>query len=83
MSPFMVTDLQDFEPLEPTAELPPQALRLREFLGEIARAASVRESGSWCATAVRCRRRPGRKPCKGRIEVFRRDIPAGVAVSRV
>ena len=30
------------------------------------------------ATALRCRRRPGRKPCKGRIEVLRRDIPPEV-----
>lgn len=78
MSPFMVTDLRDLEPEDPTVELPPAARRLRTFLGEIARAASVRESGSRSATALRCRRRPGRKPCKGRIDVFRRDIPPEV-----
>jgi len=74
----MVTDLGHFEPEDPTVELPPQARRLRQYLGEIARAASVRESGRRSATALRCRRRPGRKPCKGRIEVLRRDVPPQV-----
>lgn len=78
MSAFMVTDLRHLEPEDPTAELPPRVRRLRTFLGEIARAASVRTSGSWDATALRCRRRPGRKPCDGRIEAFRRDIPPEV-----
>jgi hypothetical protein len=75
MSPYMVTDLRHFEPEDPTVDLPPLARRIRDFLGEIARAASVRESGNRSATAVRCRRSPGRKPCKGRIEVLRQDIP--------
>lgn len=74
----MVTDLRHFEPEDPTTELPPRVRRLRTFFGGIARAASVRESGDWAATALRCRRRPGRKPCPGRLEVFRRDLPAEV-----
>jgi len=78
MSPYMVTDLRHFEPEDPAVELRPQALRIRDYLGEIARAASVRESGSWSATARQCRRRPGRKPCKGHIEIFRHDIPPEV-----
>lgn len=78
MSPFRVTDLRHLESEDPGVELTPQARRLTEFLGAIARAASVRESGNPSATAVRCRRRPGRKPCKGRIEALRRDIPPEV-----
>lgn len=74
----MVTDLRHFEPEDPTAKLPAHVRRLRRFFGEIARAASVRDSGEWSATALRCRRRPGRKPCSGRLEVFRRDVPAEV-----
>jgi hypothetical protein len=78
MSPYMVTDLRHFEPEGAAVELPPPARRIRDYLGEIARAASVRESGRWSATARRCRRRPGRKPCKGRIDVLRHDIPPEV-----
>ena len=44
MSPFMVTDLQHFETGDPGVELTPQAQRLKEFLGTIARAGSVRGS---------------------------------------
>lgn len=78
MSPFMVTDLSHFEPGDSGMELPPRARKLRKFFGEIARSASVRESGRWAATALRCRRRPGRKPCTGRLEVRRQDIPPEV-----
>jgi len=74
----MSTDPSHFETDDPTVELPPAALRLRDFFITIAQAASVRDSGRWSATALRCRRRPGRKSCKGRIEVFRKDKPPEV-----
>lgn len=78
MNTFVVTDLRHFEPEDPTVELPPRVLRLRRFFGQIARAASVRDSGEWSTTALRCRRKPERKPCSGRLELFRRDVPAEV-----
>ncbi len=48
-----------------TVSLPPQARRLAEFFGSIARAVSTGPRDTPILTGVWCRRRPRRKPCKG------------------
>lgn len=44
-------------------------------LSRIIQAATVRPAGAVACTAVRCRRRPGHRPCGGFIEVCRQDLP--------
>lgn len=78
MPPYRRTDLSDFDPGDGSAQVSGPAVRLFEHLGRIARAASVRPAGEFAVTAVVCRRRPGHKPCTGRIRVHRLDVPSTV-----
>ena len=59
--------------------LPAPARRLSEYFGSLIQAASVRPSGHPDDTPVRCRRRPGRRPCSGFIRVQRSDVPAEIS----
>lgn len=45
--------------------------RRGRYFGSIVSAASVADIGAWRDTAIRCRRRSGRKPCPGHIQVCR------------
>lgn len=55
-------DVTDGDPLAP-------ARRLTEFMGEVIAAASVLAPSVWNDSALRCRRRPQRRPCPGRLRV--------------
>lgn len=55
--------------LEPNPLLPPMLLRFTEYLGGIIAGASHSPSTEWKESRVRCRRRPGRRPCPGPINV--------------
>ena len=62
----VVTDLTHFLTKEGAiAPMPVQARRLAEFLGDIVVAATMSNADPH---RVKCRRRPGRKPCPGEIE---------------
>ncbi len=69
-----IVDLQHFldawDP-ELVFEMPAPARRLGQFFGRIVEAASAgpEDPGETIFTALRCRRRPGRRPCPGRIVV--------------
>ncbi|MBN1288390.1 MAG: hypothetical protein JXA49_01985 [Actinobacteria bacterium] len=56
-------------------DIPPHARRLAEYFGSIIGAATLTGPGLVVHTALRCRRRPGRKPCPGRIVVERLEVP--------
>lgn len=55
--------------LEPNPLLPPMLIRFTEYLGGIIAGASHSPSADWKASRVKCRRRPGRRPCPGPINV--------------
>ena len=78
MTFYRRTDLDDLDPGDGSVNVSGRASRLFEHLGRIARAASVRPTGETAVTPIGCRRRPGRKPCKGRIRVRRLDVPSTV-----
>lgn len=70
MGDTWVTDMRHFPP--PDEVLPQSyapARRLAAYLGSIVAAASVALPSEVVDTALRCRRRPGRKPCPGYIRL--------------
>lgn len=73
-----VTDLTHFDGIEFELEAPGPALRLATYLRRIVMAATSRPAGTIRLTALRCRRRPGRSPCPGRLLIEHHDEPYGV-----
>ena len=74
-----VTDINHFEGLESIADPPRPAVLLAEHLRRIIAAATAHASPGEHATALPCRKRPGRKPCPGRLVVRRQDLPEEIA----
>ena len=69
MADTWITDLTDFlENGRLPQGLPGPALRLVEYLGRIVAAVTGVEPDD--PLGVRCRRRPGRRPCPGEIEGY-------------
>lgn len=66
---MLVTDLTHFLGL-PDA-VPGPARRLAEHLGGIVRAGTAGDAGTGWTSALPCRRRPGNRPCPGRIILLR------------
>ena len=65
-----ITDATDLPSLlEPDGPLPPSVIRFTEYLGSIIAGASHSPSSEWQPLKLKCRRRPGRKPCTGLIRV--------------
>jgi len=56
-------------------DIPPHARRLAEYFGSIVGAATLAAPGVAVHTALRCRRRPGRRPCPGHIVAERFEVP--------
>lgn len=72
-----ITDITDF--MLPDGSLPDgPAGRMARYFGSIVSAASVQPAGPWVDVAIRCRRRPGRRPCPGHIRLRSLDIPSHV-----
>jgi hypothetical protein len=67
----MVSDLEHF--LDLPADVPGPAMRLADRLGRMVSAATAGDVGEPWTTAIRCERRPGRRPCAGFIEVVRAE----------
>lgn len=76
-----VTDMTHFLAIrDPEEDVPPPARRLGEYFGRIVEAATASSvRGCEFPTVVRCRRRPARQPCPGRIEVLCTDVPSRIA----
>jgi len=69
-----VTDMTHFlDVLNPDDEMPGSVRRFGEYLGRIVEAATAAPPLVLLDTAIRCRRRPGRKPCPGHISVVCED----------
>jgi hypothetical protein len=71
-----VADLRHFLDLSPST--PGPARRMAEQLGGIVRAATAGDAGIAWTSALPCRRRPARRPCPGRITVYRPEPPAEI-----
>jgi hypothetical protein len=72
MGDTWITDITHFNGVDaPESNAPAAARRLDQYLHEIVKAASFAKARFHpILTEVRCRRRPGRKPCPGRISVL-------------
>ena len=73
---MFVSDLRHF--LDMPDDAPGPAQKMAEHLGSVVQAATAGEAGGSWVTAMTCRRRPGNRPCKGHIAVFRADLPAPI-----
>jgi hypothetical protein len=74
-----VTDMRHFAGLDEMVG--PQfgpAKRSAAYLGGVVSAATAHLPGEAIATALACHRRPGRKPCPGRLLVRRAEAPARI-----
>ncbi len=58
--------------------VPPGIAERRALYGDLARFASLAESGILRKTPIQCPKRPGRKPCRGLLVVRRSDVPPRV-----
>ncbi len=72
----MVSDLEHFLDLPADASGPAQ--RLANRLGRIVSAATAGDVGELWTTAIRCERRPSRRPCAGLLEVVRAEPDAAI-----
>lgn len=77
MGDTYITDITHFEGLPPKLAKGP-AGRIARYFGSIVSAASVVDIGMWRDATIRCRRRPGRKPCPGHILVYRQGHSAPI-----
>jgi len=75
-SGMFVSDLRHF--LDLPDDAPGPARKMAKQLGNVVRAATAAEAGTAWVSALPCRRRLGRRPCPGRIIVFRPDLPARI-----
>jgi hypothetical protein len=73
---MFVSDLRHF--LDMPDGAPGPARKMAEHLGYVVRAATSADAGSGWVSALTCRRRPGNRPCQGRIAVLRADLPAPI-----
>lgn len=73
---MFVSDLRHF--LDMPDDAPGPARRMAEQQGFVVRAATAGDAGASWVTALTCRRRPGNRPCRGHIAVFRADLPAPI-----
>jgi len=72
---FYVTDLRHLKGVELDPDAPAPALRLVRYLYRIISAATATAGRGPHATALPCRRRPGRIACPGRLVVGTQDEP--------
>ncbi|MDQ2727355.1 MAG: hypothetical protein M3Y91_05735 [Actinomycetota bacterium] len=73
---MFVSDLRHF--LDMPDDVPGPARRMGEHLVFVVRAATAGPAGDSWTTSLPCRRRPGHRPCPGRMMVFRADLPAPI-----
>jgi len=76
MGDIFITDMTHFEGIPPGASHE-SARRIAQFFGSIVSAASVSPADELIEAALFCRRRPGRMPCPGHLQI-RRDSVSGV-----
>jgi ribosomal protein S18 acetylase RimI-like enzyme len=73
---MFVSDLRHF--LEVDDDSPAPARRMAAQVGAIVKAATAIEAGQAWVSGIACTRRPGRRPCPGRIGLRRSEAPASI-----
>jgi ribosomal protein S18 acetylase RimI-like enzyme len=73
---MFVSDLRDF--VDVGDDSPAPARRMAAQLGMIVKAATAAEAGQSWVSGIGCTRRPGRKPCLGRIGLHRSEVPPSI-----
>ena len=73
---MLIADLTHFQDLP--FDAPGPARNLAAHLERVVRAATAGDAGAPWASALPCGRRPGRRPCPGRIVVHRPEPPAAI-----
>ncbi|GAC1534661.1 MAG: hypothetical protein NVS3B12_15740 [Acidimicrobiales bacterium] len=73
---MFVSDLRHFLDIDDETLAP--ARRMAAQLGSIVKAATASEAGQSWVSGIACTRRPGRKPCPGRIGIRRSDVPPSI-----
>jgi hypothetical protein len=69
-----ITDMTDLPDIRnPDVDIPEPARRLAAHFGSIVKAATAHPSMDLVKTDIRCRRRPGRKPCPGNMRLIYDD----------
>src|SRR4030042_550698 len=76
MSDIYITDMTHFEGIPSGTSYEP-ARRITQFFGAIVSAATVSPADKLIDSTLSCRRRPGRRPCPGHLQI-RRDNKSGV-----
>lgn len=80
MGDIWVTDMRQFEKMHDSEHRVPLAsIRLGEYFGRIVRAATCWVPGISMESAIRCRRRPGRRSCPGHIRLYRAEVPPQIS----
>ncbi|MGH7576304.1 MAG: hypothetical protein ACREM1_14410, partial [Longimicrobiales bacterium] len=74
---FYVIDMQDFANAD-GVPLPAAARRLASFFGSIVKTATSITPGIEVRTPLKCRRRLGRSPCRGRLIVRLTEAPSAI-----
>jgi yecA family protein len=69
-----VVDMRDYIREDPAKELTPPVMRVRDFVGNIVRAATATPRREFI-TGLPCRRRPGNRQCLGTIAVRKVNLP--------
>lgn len=73
---MFVSDLRHFLGVEDDSPAP--ARRMAAQLGAIVKAATASDAGQSWVGGIACTRRPGRKPCPGRIGLHRSEVPPSI-----
>lgn len=76
MGDIYITDMTHFEEIPSGSSYEP-ARKIAQFFGAIVSAASVSPENRLIDSALSCRRRPGRKPCPGHLQIYK-DNKSGV-----
>lgn len=75
-----VTDMGHFlEDGRLPLDIPAPAWRFAAYLGAVIEAATAHAFGEVVSTPLHCRRKPGHRPCPGRLQVRHQDAPAEIA----
>jgi hypothetical protein len=72
-----VSDLRHF--LDMPDDAPGPARRMADRLTSVVRSATAGDAGATWVSALRCDRRPGRRPCPGHIAVVRTEVPPSIS----
>ena len=69
-----ITNIRHFMPESPREPVPSEVIKIRDFFGQIIKAATATEDAAF-VSGLACRQRINRKPCPGYLTIKRQDVP--------